>query len=158
MIRYITKWVAFISLSLILSSPLPSSRLWAQDEGRTTGALPDGGWPQVIQGENTITIYQPQIESWNDGLLKARSAVSIATKASAQPEFGVVFFSARTSVDRSSGTVDLAEISISSVKFPKSDKDALELRRYNQKQHTDAGRGRSPWTGSWRTWLSHRQR
>ncbi len=81
----------------------------------------DGGWPQVIQNEgNTVSIYQPQIESWKDNLLNARAAVSIATKASAQPEFGVIMFSARTSVDRSNGTVNLEDISISGINFPKS--------------------------------------
>ena len=115
-----------IILSMILFSALPSARVWAQDEGKDNGVLPDGGWPQVVQsGGDTITIYQPQIESWKDNLLKARSAVSVATKASAQPEFGVVLFSARTSVDRSNGTVDLENISIISVDFPKSNNDAL---------------------------------
>jgi len=111
---------------MILLSALPFAHLWAQDEGNDAGAILDGGWPQVMQsGGNTITIYQPQIESWKDNFLKARSAVSVATKASLQPEFGVVFFSALTSVDRSNGTVDMENISINRVDFPKSDQDAL---------------------------------
>src|SRR5271157_2950906 len=126
MIRHVINAASVILLSMILFSALPSAPAWAQEKGDDTGSLPDGGWPQVIQSsDNTITIYQPQIESWKDNLLKARSAVSIATKTSAQPEFGVVFFSARTSVDRSNGTVDMENISISSVNFPKSDKDPL---------------------------------
>src|SRR5208337_1551075 len=126
MIRHVINLTTIIFLSMSLSSALPSARVWAQDNGNESGLLPDSGWPQVIQsGGDTITIYQPQIESWQDNLLKARSAVSVATKASAQPEFGVVFFSARTSVDRSNGTVDLEDISIGGVNFPKSDKDAM---------------------------------
>ena len=125
MMRFILNAGIIIMMSGLFSATLFPACLWAQSDGDSM-VLPDGGWPQVVQSsDNTITIYQPQIESWQDNLLKARSAVSVTTKASAQPEFGVVFFSARTEVDRSSGIVTFMNTTISSVNFPKSGKDTL---------------------------------
>src|ERR1700682_2822802 len=54
----------------------------------------DNGWPRTVaSGTDQITIYQPQIESWEANRLQARAAVAVQTTASAQPVSGVIAFS-----------------------------------------------------------------
>ena len=44
----------------------------------STAQKSDGQWPRVIQNDQAIvTVYQPQIESFNDVSLAARAAVSV---------------------------------------------------------------------------------
>ena len=52
----------------------------------------DGQWPRVIENlQATVTVYQPQIESFNDVTLEARAAVSVkAPKKDASIRGGVV--------------------------------------------------------------------
>jgi uncharacterized protein (TIGR03000 family) len=79
----------------------------------------DPGWPRKITSDaNTLTVYQPQAEKWEGNLLTARAAVSVETRASPQPTYGVVWFTARTEVDRESRQVTLDEFKIPKVNFP----------------------------------------
>jgi hypothetical protein len=99
------------------------------DAREKTQTLPDEGWPQVVQSRgNTITLYQPQVETWQDNVLKARAAVSVSIKASAQPAYGVVFFTARTSVDRTNGIVTFEDITINRINFPKTAGDTADYQ------------------------------
>jgi len=79
----------------------------------------DAPWPRKTVGDNeTITIYQPQVESWDKNLLTARAAVAVTTKASPQQVFGVVWFTARTDVDREDSLVTLDDFKITKTNFP----------------------------------------
>ena len=79
--------------------------------------------------EIPLPYTSPQFESWNDNLLKARAAVSVTTKASANLAYGIVFFIARTTVDRSRGTVMLEDLQIIRVNFPKASGDGTNYRK-----------------------------
>lgn len=75
--------------------------------GSPVGAT-DDAWPkQVVSGGNTFSIYQPQIEQWRGNELQGRAAVGLETAASPEPRFGVIWFSARTDVDKESRLVIL---------------------------------------------------
>ena len=89
-----------------------------QMSAQTAPAQPDP-WPRVfIQGGATNTLYQPQVDSWDGFLMKARAAVAIQPVGSSEPVFGVVELSARTLVDKDQRTVQLDQIQITSAKFP----------------------------------------
>ena len=109
---------------ILLASSAMTSRVLAQnaDPGTASG---ETGWPQVVHSDDgEITLYQPQIQKWEDNKLQARMAVSVTSKQSPQPVYGVVFFVARTEVDRSSGTVYLNDITIERAKFPTAEGEA----------------------------------
>jgi hypothetical protein len=121
---------------IIFATLLPGVRapLSAQDRdsgGNDSEAVQGGyGWPQTIQsGDDTITVYQPQLETWKENQLSARAAVSVATRASSQPSYGVVFFNARTEVDRARGIVTLQNIEISRVNFPNKDMNIADYHK-----------------------------
>lgn len=81
------------------------------------GAPLQEGWPKEIKnGENTFTVYQPQLESWSDNTLEARSAVAVA--AGGKTNYGVIWFSAHTQVDKQNRMVTLTDVAVKKVKFP----------------------------------------
>ena len=121
------RWWALRAIvrALVLTTALGSGALPASAQQQGAGASasaqapPDIGWPrQVKDGGNTITVYQPQVESWDGNLLKERAAVSVSTQASPTPTFGVIWFTARTEVDKQTRTVTLHDIDLTRASFP----------------------------------------
>ncbi len=78
----------------------------------------DNQWPRIIELENAVvTLYQPQLDSWGDGRVEARAAVSVASPPGAEPVFGAVWISGRYEVDRDARTVTLLDITVPKVQF-----------------------------------------
>jgi len=85
----------------------------------TQSATQSDGWPrQFTAGDQDITVYQPQIESWKQNKLEQRAVVSIQTKATAEPTFGVIWINSRTEVDKSNHQVTLEDTEITKASFP----------------------------------------
>lgn len=79
----------------------------------------DGGWPQEIDtGSIHLVIYQPQVESWQDNRITARSAVILTRKPPTGEVFGTVTLTARTDVDREARMVTFQDPDVSAVSFP----------------------------------------
>jgi hypothetical protein len=84
-------------------------------------------WPRDIEvPEATITIYQPQLESFKADKLTARAAISVTKKGETEPIFGAVWFAARVSTDHDTRTVTLLELDVPQVKFPNADPSKAE--------------------------------
>jgi hypothetical protein len=80
-------------------------------------------WPRVMEGENyTVTMYEPQIDSWKENTFEARAAVSV-TGDDAAPVFGAVWISGRFEVDRDTRMVDFHDIKIPTVAFPEASEE-----------------------------------
>ncbi len=78
-------------------------------------------WPRVVEaGDTTFTIYQPQIDKFEDAMLEARAAVKVDTKVGdkTQTSYGVVWISARTQIDKENALVELDDIQITKANFP----------------------------------------
>ncbi len=75
-------------------------------------------WPKSITGDNgdLIKIYQPQVESYSNGNLKARSAISVIQDGKTDPVFGAFWWDANVSDNGRAVTVQ--SINISNIKFP----------------------------------------
>jgi hypothetical protein len=79
----------------------------------------DVGWPRLVQSNGEqMQIYQPQVDKWGAGRLEARSAMVISERESGQAVYGVVSFSARTTLDQEKRLVTLYDIEVSSAAFP----------------------------------------
>ena len=75
-------------------------------------------WPKVIPLEQiTITIYQPQPESFNNNVLQVRSAFNIYD-GTRLPIFGAIWFQARVHIDRASNSVFYDNIEMIDANFP----------------------------------------
>ena len=75
-------------------------------------------WPQVITSEKAkLTVYQPQLDSWDGYTLNARAAVE-ATGADGKATYGIIQFSAHTLVDKATRWVALDQYKIIKADFP----------------------------------------
>ena len=80
--------------------------LRAQDPGAATEEAAPGEslrWPRVVvAGDTTFTVYQPQIDKFDDAMLEARAAVKVDTKVGdkTQTSYGVVWITAQTQIDK----------------------------------------------------------
>ncbi|WP_242489299.1 autotransporter [Pseudomonas sp. TH08] len=92
---------------------------WAATAPKAADAAPsEPTWPQVItSGKAKLTVYQPQLDSWDGYTLNARAAVE-ATGADGKSTFGIVQFSAHTLVDKATRWVALDQYQIVKADFP----------------------------------------
>lgn len=76
-------------------------------------------WPKVIPFKNggNATLYQPQPESFEGNKIKGRSAVSVKETPTSEAVFGVIFYDAFMSTDKSNRTAVLESITITASKF-----------------------------------------
>jgi len=79
----------------------------------------DEAWPRkASHGEETISMYEPQLEAWEGDELRAYAALALASKSDKSAKYGVVWFTARTEVDKVNRQVTLDDFQITKVKFP----------------------------------------
>jgi hypothetical protein len=101
------KIVLFILL--VLYSPF----IFSQDED-----IPTLSWPRdVIKGEDTVTVYQPQLESFENNIIEGRMAISMNTKSDGLV-FGAVMFKATVNTDLDERLVELEKMDIIQTNFP----------------------------------------
>ena len=86
---------------------------------RTGARRGDGNWPREIDSGNVhLVIYQPQVDSWKDNRIEARSAVIVTRREDPTQIFGIVSINARTEVDRETRLVSFEDITIKDANFP----------------------------------------
>lgn len=109
---------------VILSLQLPAVAQTPPSPGTA-----DDGWPRVIQdASRSIVVYQPQIESWKDNRIEERAAIGVENPGAASPVYGVVWFKARTEVDKSSHLVTLEDLTVTRADFPTAPERETSLR------------------------------
>ncbi len=86
-------------------------------------ASPEEGmrWPRVIEeGDTTFSIYQPQVDVFDDARLEARAAVEVETTVDdkTQKTYGVIWITADTFIDKENRLVELSNIQIARANFP----------------------------------------
>ncbi len=79
----------------------------------------DGGWPRELERSNEkISMYQPQLEEWQNDQLRAYAALSVVNLKDKKTKYGVVEFTAKTQVDKVNRQVTMDEFEIIAVRFP----------------------------------------
>jgi hypothetical protein len=112
----------------------PGAPAGASPAGPKSPGAPAGDWPRVMPaGGQTVSVYLPQLDSWDGHRLEAHAAVSLKAPASDQPTFGVVAFQADTQVDKGARQVTLDQIRIVRAQFPSApDKEAAYKKLLEQ--------------------------
>jgi hypothetical protein len=83
------------------------------------GMPPADPWPRGVDlGDAHVLVYQPQVNSWTDNRLDFRAALAIKVGNAKAENFGVIFASTRTQVDKVLRTVTFENLQISKVDFP----------------------------------------
>src|SRR5215831_19477591 len=76
-------------------------------------------WPRQVQLSNAVlTVYQPQVDSWQGNQLAFRAAVAAKAQGANAETFGVIWGSARTEVDRVARRVTLEDLRLTRSNFP----------------------------------------
>ncbi len=80
----------------------------------------DSGWPRTVKtdAQQEFIIYQPQVEKWDGNRIYVYSAVEFKPGANKPSNYGVVWFNARTEVDKVNRLVTLDGLEITKVNFP----------------------------------------
>ncbi len=83
-------------------------------------------WPREIEKKNeTVVLYQPQLESFESNILQGRMAVSVKPKGK-EMVFGAMWFKAQMETDLEYRTVMLKSIDITQSRFPDIDEKKVE--------------------------------
>jgi hypothetical protein len=101
----------------------------------STQAAPraDEAWPRkASRGDETISMYQPQVEAWEGDELRAYAALALVSKANKTTKYGVVWFTAQTEVDKVNRQVTLEDFQITKVKFPTLEAKEAEYQAFLQ--------------------------
>lgn len=79
----------------------------------------DKDWPKMVEAMGaSITMYQPQIDSWEGNTFEARAAVSVVGSAGQAPVFGAVWLSGHFTTDKAARTVSFYDVTVPAVRFP----------------------------------------
>ena len=85
----------------------------------------DRGWPRRFEVAGiSFAVYQPQVEEWTGNRFSARAAFQV-TEQKKQPSYGVLWFSARTDIDKTNRLVALSDFKVTKVNVPSSADRAL---------------------------------
>ncbi len=77
------------------------------------------GWPRTVAANGIqVTVYQPQLDYWNNVELQVHSAIAATFPGATSPTYGVLSLSATTLVDKSSRIVRLDRIQRLDARFP----------------------------------------
>ena len=100
---------------LIACGPNPAARAQTSSPGQ----IPVDSWPHTVAaGADKLTVYEPQVESWQGNVLRARAAIGVETPALPKMTYGVVYYTARTEVDKAAGMVTLNDFRVVRAQFP----------------------------------------
>jgi hypothetical protein len=106
----------FTAAILLVAFP---SLLVAQPSSSGGSSLPDDNWPRKFRsGDTTVTLYQPQIDSWKHNELSARAVVAVQAKGAKASTFGVAWMTGETFVDKGTRLVDIWNPQFTKVNFP----------------------------------------
>jgi hypothetical protein len=79
----------------------------------------ESGWPRTFtSGTDIFTIYPPQVDKWDRNVVDLYCAVELKSGKETAAKYGVVWFQARTEVDKVNRLVTLDQAKVTKVKFP----------------------------------------
>lgn len=86
-------------------------------------------WPKISTHPSgtVITLYQPQVESFDKVNLEFRSAVMINSPKQEDPIFGAVWVKTKILTDRDTREISLDDVRVTDAKFPDQDSIKIEV-------------------------------
>lgn len=122
----ISLWFVYASLIANAQTELPdaptpqpdTNSAWASASNKNSQKV-DWDWPREADlGEEKILMYQPQVEGWRDDEISLYAALSVENESDKKLNYGVVWFTARTEVDKVNRRVTLDNFQVTRLKFP----------------------------------------
>jgi hypothetical protein len=114
-----TQTLLTVLFTLLISGALPLSTAAQVKTDRTAPAASDQGWPRKFAiGGSGFAIYQPQVEEWVGNQFSARAAFAVTEGQAKQPAYGVLWFNARTEIDKVNRLVTFSDFRVTRMNFP----------------------------------------
>ena len=114
--------------SAALAQKLPDAPSAQKAKQSASKPPTDKGWPRTFSsGADTFSVYQPQVEKWDGNRVYLYSAVEVENKTAKSSNYGVIWFNARTEVDKLNRTVTLDQVQLTKVNFPAEPSKNSEL-------------------------------
>lgn len=118
----------------LLGQALPNAPS-AQKATTEKAKAAEANWPRTItSGTDKFLIYQPQVEKWDGNRVDLYSAVELKTGQDEGSNYGVIWFNARTEVDKINRLVTLDQVQLTKVKFPVAPEKETELTALLEKK------------------------
>ncbi len=90
-------------------------------------------WPKEFKiDENTFIVYQPELESYENNQIEARSAISVR-RAKKEPIFGIMWFTGNVEINSEIEQVFYSNLKVEYLRFPEMDDENLELLEFSLK-------------------------
>ena len=126
-------FVAFLFFSTASAQqPLPEG---PKPKNQAQTKPSESSWPRTFtSGTNAFTIYQPQVDKWDENLIGLYCAVEFKAGKETAAKYGVVWFQARTEVDKVNRLVTLDQAKVTKVKFPVAQDKEHELTALLEKR------------------------
>jgi hypothetical protein len=120
--------ILLAAVAAIAQQQLPNAPS-AQKTKVQTAAKQQESWPRTFtSGQDTFTVYQPQVDKWEGDRIDLYSAVELKTGTKGPAKYGVVWFRARTEVDKINRLVALDQAEVTQIKFPVAHEKEAELK------------------------------
>src|SRR5215469_5415423 len=138
-------WIMTFVLALLACAAnaqqsLPDAPKPKNAKTQTKGTT-ENGWPrEFTSGDSIFTVYQPQLENWDGNLINLYCAVELKSTKESAAKYGVVWFQARTEVDKINRLVTLDQGKVTKVKFPLAEEKESELTALLEKTFPGAAR------------------
>jgi hypothetical protein len=124
--QFVQQFIAYVlSAAIVMASPGvavgQTTAVPAKSPATSAKVAPPAGdpWPRIINSNGaTISIYQPQVENSSGNVLKAYAAVKVKTAGKKATDYGVIWFTANTEVDKVNRVVTLTNFDITKQNFP----------------------------------------
>lgn len=112
----------FLKCLLLIAGCFAMAAMHAQTPPLQPGQTLDPAalqWPRFFSTNGyEFAVYQPQINQWPGNQLDGRFAVAVRPAGTTNETLGVVFFNARTDIDKVNRLVTLEDFQIAKVDFP----------------------------------------
>ena len=117
--------VSLFASCLAAAQKLPDAPSSTKQQAKPSASQPasasaaEKAWPRTFSsGGDSFSIYQPQVDKWEGNRIYLYSAVEVSNTAKKSANYGVIWFNARTEIDKLNRTVTLDQINLTKVNFP----------------------------------------
>lgn len=110
-------WVFIVFFSSVIAAE--NDETLASDEAPASDAPAEKRWPREIKVSNAeITIYQPQLETFDKNVITSRAAVAVKRNDSDKTDYCAIWMKAIVDTDKETRMVKLRDLSITKMAYP----------------------------------------
>lgn len=122
-----------LTFSCLLALYIPVSYTFAQQPAtptkESTAAPNEAPWPQVfdVSADTKVTLYQPQIDTWDGFAVTARIAARVDSDKDKPPQYGILNVKTSTMTDKGTRMVTIIDAQVTKIEFPSATAEQTKI-------------------------------